>query len=240
MEKNSPKDKEIVRLSDEEAVREIIINSVFDLWKVVNDLTRLRPTKREHYRVSIFGSARSEPGSPAYNQVKQLAEGLANMGCEIVTGGGPGLMQAANEGATMGGVKEKKQSVGIRVDLPFEQNVNPFVKESYMHDTFFSRLHHFALASDAFIIVPGGIGTTLEAMMVWQLIQVGHIKKDTPLIFIGKMWADFLGWGRNHLLPNHLVNPEDLKIPYCVNTAEEAIAILQKCHEKWKKEEIIY
>lgn len=227
------KDKETVRLSDEEAVREIIINSVFDLWKVVNNLTRLRPTKREHYRVSIFGSARTHPGSFAYGQVKQLAEGLASLGCDIVTGGGPGLMQAANEGATEVGSSQRNQSVGIRVDLPFEQNVNPYVKESYKHETFFSRLHHFSLASDAFIIVPGGIGTTLEAMMVWQLIQVGHINKDTPLIFVGEMWADFLGWSRNHFLPNQLANPEDLKIPYCVNTAEEAIVILKQYHEKW-------
>jgi len=233
MAEDLPKDKDIVRLSDEEAVREIIIDSVFDLWKVVNNLTRLRRTNRAHYCVSIFGSARANPGSFAYEQVKQLAKGLANMGCDIVTGGGPGLMQAANEGAAEVGAQERSRSVGIRVDLPFEQSVNPFVTEAYKHETFFSRLHHFVLASDAFIIVPGGIGTTLEATMVWQLIQVGHIKKDTPLIFVGKMWTDFLGWTRNHFLPNQLVNPEDLKIPYCVNTAEDAIAILQKYHENW-------
>lgn len=237
MAEDLPKDKDIVRLSDEEAVREILIHSVFDLWKVVNDLTRLRPTKRAHYCVSIFGSARSKPTSLAYKHVKQLAEGLANMGCDIITGGGPGLMQAANEGATAVGASQRSRSVGIRVELPFEQSVNTFVLESYKHETFFSRLHHFALASDAFIIVPGGIGTTLEATMVWQLIQVGHIKKDTPLIFVGKMWADFLEWTRNHFLPNQLVSPEDLKIPYCVNTAEEAIAIVQKYHKNWLNEE---
>lgn len=211
-----------VRLSDEEAVRKIIIQSVFDLWKVVNELTRLRPTKSEQYRVSIFGSARTKPGSFAYEQVKLLAEGLATMNCTIVTGGGPGLMQAANEGGAKG------RSVGIRVELPFEQSVNPFVKEAYEHETFFSRLHHFALASDAFIIVPGGIGTTLEATMVWQLIQVGHLKKNTPLIFVGNMWAEFLEWSRKSFLPNQLVNPEDLEIPYCVDTAEEAIAIVRR------------
>lgn len=233
MAEDLPKDKEIVCLSDEEAVREIIINSVFDLWKVVNDLTRLRPTKRTHYCVSIFGSARAEPGSFAYEQVKLLAKGLAKMECDIITGGGPGLMQAANEGAAEVGASQRSRSVGIRVDLPFEQSVNPFVTEAYKHETFFSRLHHFVLASDAFIIVPGGIGTTLEAAMVWQLIQVGHIKKDTPLIFVGKMWADFLGWTRNHFLPNQLVNPEDLEIPYCVNTAEEAVSILKKYQKNW-------
>jgi uncharacterized protein (TIGR00730 family) len=233
MAEDIPKEKGIVRLSDEEAVREILIDSVFDLWKVVNNLTRLRQTNREHYCVSIFGSARAKPGSVAYEQVKQIAKDLANMECDIVTGGGPGLMQAANEGATEGGAPNRHRSVGIRVNLPFEQTVNPYVDKAYEHETFFSRLHHFVLASDAFIIVPGGIGTTLEAAMVWQLIQVGHLKKDTPLIFIGKMWEEFLGWTRNQFLPNELVNPEDLKIPYCVNTSEEAIAILQKYQEKW-------
>lgn len=238
MKDDLQKEKDIVRLSDEEAVRELIIHSVFDLWKVVNNLTRLRLSKRAHYCVSIFGSARAKPGTFAYEQVKQLSKGLANMGCDIITGGGPGLMQAANEGSSEAGISKQSRSVGIRVNLPFEQNINPFVKEAYEHETFFSRLHHFVLASDAFIIAPGGIGTTLEATIVWQLIQVGHIKRETPLIFIGKMWADFLEWTRNHFLPNQLVNPEDLKIPYCVNTAEEAIAILQKYHEKWFKEEV--
>lgn len=231
MAEDFPNDTDIVKLSDEAAVREIIIDSVFNLWKTVSSLTRLRLTKREHYRVTIFGSARAEPQSFAYEQVKQLAKRLAEMGCDIVTGGGPGLMQAANEGAMEAGLPQRSQSVGIRVNLPFEQNVNPFVKESYQHETFFSRLHHFVLASDAFIIVPGGIGTTLEATMVWQLIQVGHIKKDTPLIFVGKMWQEFLEWSRNNFLKWQLVNPEDLEIPHCVNSAEEAIAILQKYHK---------
>lgn len=229
------KKDEIVRLSNEEAVREIIINSVFNLWTVVNDLTRLRLTNR-NYCVSIFGSARTKEGSFAYEQVKQLASGLANLGCDIITGGGPGLMQAANEGASLVGAPERIRSVGIRVDLPFEQTINPFVTEAYEHQTFFSRLHHFVLASDAFIIVPGGIGTTLEATIVWQLLQVGHIKKETPLIFVGKMWNGFLDWTRDQFLPNELVSSKDLDIPYCVETAEEAIAIVQKSHAIWKKE----
>lgn len=237
MSEDLPRDKEIVRLSDEESVREIIIKSVFDLWKVVNNLTRLRLTKRKHYRVTIFGSARAKPASLEYEQVKQISKDLANMGCDIVTGGGPGLMQAANEGATEVGAPERNRSVGIRVSLPFEQDINLFVNEAYEHETFFSRLHHFVLASDAFIIVSGGIGTTLEAMMIWQLLQVEHIKKGTPLIFVGKMWGDFLEWTRTHFLPHQLVNPEDLEIPYCVDTTEEAVTIVQKYQEKWLNEE---
>ena len=90
----------------------------------VNNLTRLRPSKRDRYRVAIFGSARAQPGTFVYDEVQRAAAAFASLGCDIVTGGGPGLMQAANEGAAVAGAPG---SMGIRVDLPFEQDVNPFV-----------------------------------------------------------------------------------------------------------------
>jgi hypothetical protein len=86
-----------VSLADEDAVRRIVSGAVFDLWRIVNDLTRLRPSARERYRVAIFGSARAEPGTPVYDEVKRVAAAIAAMDCDVVTGGGPGLMQAANE-----------------------------------------------------------------------------------------------------------------------------------------------
>jgi uncharacterized protein (TIGR00730 family) len=175
-----------VSLDDEEGVKRILLDTVFGLWGAVNNLTRLRPSKRERYRVTIFGSARTQPGNWVYEEVKRLAGDLAEMGCDIVTGGGPGLMQAANEGAQARAVPERAQSVGIRVDLPFEQEVNPFVQEAYEHQTFFTRLHHFVLLSDAYVVVPGGIGTVLETMLVWQLLQVRHLH-DTPLLLAGDM-----------------------------------------------------
>ena len=146
----------LVSLANEEAVKEILATTVLDLWKVVNNLTRLRPSKRNRYRVAIFGSARAQPGTFVYDEVKRVAAAFASMGCDIVTGGGPGLMQAANEGATVAGAPG---SMGIRVELPFEQDVNPFVEQAFEHGTFFTRLHHFVIASDAFVVVPGGIGT---------------------------------------------------------------------------------
>jgi predicted Rossmann-fold nucleotide-binding protein len=94
-----------------------------------------------------------------------MCSALSDMGCDVVTGGGPGLMQAANEGARAQESKEP-QSIGIRVDLPFEQQANPFVGQLYEHKTFFTRLHQFVLMSDAYIVAPGGIGTVLEAMMI--------------------------------------------------------------------------
>jgi len=224
-----------VSLADEDAVKQILVSTVFSLWDVVNNLTRLRPSRRERYRVSIFGSARATPETYVYDEVKRVAAALAEMGCDIITGGGPGLMQAANEGAGAAGSANQDRSVGIRVELPFEQDVNPFVEQAFEHKTFFTRLHHFVLTSDAFVVVPGGIGTVLELMMIWQLLQVKHIQ-NVPLILVGKMWADLVDWAKIHLLNSQppLANPEDMSIPCCVNTADEAIALVREHHVRWR------
>ena len=228
-----PDQSRVVSLADEEAVRTILASTVMNLWEVVNDLTRLRPSKRDRYRVAIFGSARAEPGSSVYEEVKRAAAAFADMGCDIVTGGGPGLMQAANEGASS--VSTPHGSMGIRVELPFEQDVNPFVQQAFEHKTFFTRLHHFVIASDAFIVVPGGIGTVLEMLMIWQLLQVRHIDR-VPLILVGKMWKGLVDWASVSMLDPrlHLANPEDLKIPMCLETADEAIAIVRDMHARWQ------
>jgi uncharacterized protein (TIGR00730 family) len=227
-------DQHTVSLADEEAVKQVLVRTVFGLWDIVNDLTRLRPSRRERYRVTIFGSARARPGTFAYDEVKRVAAALAKMGCDIITGGGPGLMQAANEGAAAANAPERSRSVGIRVDLPFEQDVNPFVEEAFEHKTFFTRLHHFVLTSDAFVVAPGGIGTVLELLMIWQLLQVKHVH-DTPLILVGKMWAKLVDWARTHLCTTQppLANPEDMTIPCCVDTADEAIALIRAHHAQW-------
>ena len=216
----------------EDAVKEILAATVLDLWKVVNNLTRLRPTKRERYRVAIFGSARAQPGTYVYEEVKRAAAAFASLGCDIVTGGGPGLMQAANEGAKNAGAPG---SVGIRVELPFEQDVNPFVEQAFEHETFFTRLHHFVIASDAFVVVPGGIGTVLETLMIWQLLQVRHVD-HVPLILVGKMWKGLIEWAKTAMLDPRLAlaNPQDLEIPRCLDTADEAIAVVRDLHAKWK------
>jgi uncharacterized protein (TIGR00730 family) len=226
-----------VSLADEEGVKQILVRTVLGLWDIVNDLTRLRPSKFERYRVTIFGSARAQPGTFPYEEVKRAATALARMGCDIITGGGPGLMQAANEGAANAGAPERNHSVGIRVDLPFEQETNPFVEQAFVHKTFFTRLHHFVLTSDAFVVAPGGIGTVLELMMVWQLLQVRHLH-DTPLILVGPMWVDLVDWAREHLLTSQppLANPEDITIPRCVNSADEAIALIAEHHARWREE----
>jgi predicted Rossmann-fold nucleotide-binding protein len=99
-------------------------------------------------------------------------------------------------------------------------------------------LHHFVLTSDAFVVAPGGIGTVLELTMIWQLLQVKHLH-EVPLILVGKMWADLVGWARMHLLTSQppLANPEDMTIPRCVNTADEAIALIRGHHARWLDEQ---
>jgi uncharacterized protein (TIGR00730 family) len=224
-----------ISLADEDAVKQILVSTVFGLWDIVNNLTRLKPSKRERYRVTIFGSARAKPGSFVYEEVKRLAAALAALDCDIITGGGPGLMQAANEGAASANAPERNRSVGIRVELPFEQDVNPFVEQAFEHKTFFSRLHHFVLTSDAYIVSPGGIGTVLELMLIWQLLQVKHVQ-ETPLILVGKMWAELVEWAKANLLKPQLqlANPEDMTIPRCVDTADEAIAVIREHHGRWR------
>jgi uncharacterized protein (TIGR00730 family) len=220
-----------VSLADEEAVKKVLLESVLGLWDVVNNLTRVQPSRRDRYRVTIFGSARAKPGTVAYEETKRAATALAELECDVITGGGPGLMQAANEGVKASGHAE---SFGIRVDLPFEQEVNPFVGVAFEHRTFFTRLHHFVLASDAFIVAPGGIGTVLETMMIWQLLQVNHLN-DTPLILVGKLWPGLVEWVRESMLSfeTPLINAEDVDIPVCVASADEAIAIIGSHRDKW-------
>jgi uncharacterized protein (TIGR00730 family) len=224
-----------VSLADEEGVRRILVDTLASLWATVNNLTRLRPSKRERYRVTVFGSARTHPGHWVYQEVKRMSAALSAMGCDIITGGGPGLMQAANEGAREAEATQRVQNIGIRVELPFEQEANPFVEELFEHQTFFTRLHHFVLMSDAFIVAPGGIGTVLESMMIWQLLQVRHLD-DTPLILTGPMWQGLVDWARQAMLrPGfELAGAQDLRIPHCVNDAEQAIAIVRAHHARWQ------
>jgi uncharacterized protein (TIGR00730 family) len=232
---DDPRRTTTVSLADEEAVKSVLTDTLFSLWATVNNLSRLRPSRRERYRVTIFGSARTDPDHWVYREVKRMCADLSAMGCDIVTGGGPGLMQAANEGAREAQAEDRVQSIGIRVDLPFEQEVNPFVAQAFEHETFFTRLHQFVLMSDAYIVAPGGIGTVLESMMIWQLLQVRHLH-DTPLIFTGPMWEGLVTWASESMLrPGfELANADDMKIPRCVKDANAAVAIVREHHERWR------
>ena len=227
---------ELVSLGDEPKVLDVLASSVLNLWEVVNNLTRLRPTTRQRYRVTIFGSARVPKEHWVYRAVRDLAAELTRLDCDIVTGGGPGLMQAANEGVLLVNPDAKTGSMGIRIDLPFEQDVNAFVTEAFEHRTFFTRLHHFVLVSDAFVVVPGGIGTVLETMMIWQLLQVRKLH-DVPLILAGRMYADLVNWCKTYMLRADcpLASPEDMDLPVCVEDGPSILKLIRQHHATWKQ-----
>lgn len=228
------KDESTPTECENEETFEIVEDALRDLWTVANELSRIRPPKKKFFRVTIFGSARVQPGHALYGDVKELARQLAAMGCDIVTGGGPGLMQAANEGENLGDPDNATRSIGLPIHLPFEEGANPFVEKMYMHRTFFSRLHQFVRLSSAFVVVNGGIGTTLEALLVWQLLQVRHME-EVPLIFMGDMWKGLVDWAKQSMLTTEppFANPDDLELPVCANNVEEVIALIKPLKEKF-------
>ena len=221
--------------SDDEAAMQVIRATVLSLWDAVDNLSRIRPRRADAYYVTIFGSARIRPNTTFYREVRKLAQELAQLGCRIVTGGGPGLMQAANAGAHDANPDDPEASVGVRIDLAHEQRTNAFVGQAYRHRTFFSRLHNFVWMSNAFIVVPGGIGTLLELSMIWQLLQVQKLY-NTPLIAVGSMWKDLQDWATSHMVDAklHLADRVDMTIPVCVDTMDEALELIRNHHRFWK------
>ncbi|HEX8170012.1 MAG TPA: TIGR00730 family Rossman fold protein [Thermoanaerobaculia bacterium] len=213
----------------------ILDKAIYQLWETINDLDQIQPERVEHYRVSIFGSSRIRTGDPIYEEVKKLSADLARMGVDIVTGGGPGLMEAANAGAMEGKGESKAFSFGLAIHLPTEETANPFVDKVFRHRTFFSRLHHFIRLSSAFIVMPGGIGTALELFMVWQLLQVKHMKEH-PLIMVGTMWPGLIEWMRGPMLERGLVSPSDFDVIKVVGSSGDAIPIIRESYERWRQE----
>jgi uncharacterized protein (TIGR00730 family) len=208
---------------------------IMSLWNVIDDLERLLPSHSRWYRVTIFGSSRITRGDALYNSARDLAFQLTKLGCDIVTGGGPGLMEAANEGAQEGDIEGKTKSYGLHIELPHEYEPNKYLDRMSIHRTFFSRLHHFVRLSHAYIVMPGGIGSSLETFMIWQLLQVGYLK-DRPLILLGDMWQGLLDWMEKQMLPHKLISPEDLQIAKVVESIEAAVQIIRVSKEKFDQE----
>ncbi|HET7711303.1 MAG TPA: LOG family protein [Thermoanaerobaculia bacterium] len=213
----------------------ILDKAIYQLWETINDLDQIQPERVEHYRVSIFGSSRIRRGDPIYEEVKKLSFELSRMGIDIVTGGGPGLMEAANSGAIEGQIESQSRSFGLAIHLPTEEAANPFVNKVFRHRTFFSRLHHFIRLSSAFIVMPGGIGTALELFMVWQLLQVKHVKEH-PLILVGNMWTGLMEWINSTMVERGLVSPGDLDMISIVASSADAIPVIRASFEHFKEE----
>lgn len=182
----------------------------------------------DFFRVVIFGSARIKPDSPVYKTTEALAQLLGAAGVDVLTGGGPGLMEAANKGVLAGrqvsGTKSK--SFGITIDLGWREPPSEHLDIKHHHKRFSSRLDDFMRLSNAVVVVPGGIGTILELYFSWQLLQVGHIS-DRPIILINRsFWAGLIDWMKEKQVGNGLVSPGDLRWVQLVDTPEEAMEII--------------
>ncbi|HWM92148.1 MAG TPA: LOG family protein [Thermoanaerobaculia bacterium] len=199
-------------------------------YRIINWLDRKAPMERRYFRVAIFGSSRIQESDASYAEVKELARRLSYMGCDIVTGGGPGLMRAANEGARAGAYRYKTRSFGLTILLPMEEQPNPFLDEVAHHNTFFSRLHQFIRLSHAYIVVDGGIGTTLESLMVFQLLQVKMLK-DRPLIFVGPMWRGLRSFIEQEIVARGYASAPELDVAVWVDTLEEALAAVEAARD---------
>ncbi len=176
--------------------------------------------------ISIFGSARTKEDNRYYQQSVDMAEKLASKGYGIISGGGPGIMEAANRGAQKG----KTASVGLNIDLPFEQNHNPYIDQEHnlQFNYFFVRKVIFVKYSQAFIIMPGGFGTLDEAFEALTLIQTKKIKRR-PVVFVGKdYWSGLMKWiEATMLLTEKNISAEDLNLYKVVDSTEEAVDYIE-------------
>jgi len=211
---------------------QIIDGSVAQLWETIESLERLQPRNLERFRVSIFGSSRVATTDPLYSEAYTLGNRLAEAGCDIVTGGGEGLMQAVDQGASRGALKRPADGE-LPVRTVTDGGTEPFVERVYRHRTFFSRLHHFVRLSSAFIVLPGGIGSTLEAMMVWQLLQARHLP-PIPFLLFGTHWRGLHGWLENDALRQGYVSPEDIRLPTLVSTVDETVELILQTLEGFR------
>ncbi len=202
------------------------------LYDLISWLDSQTPTEKRYFRAAIFGSSRIRTEDEGYARVRELARQLSYIGCDIVTGGGPGLMMAANEGARRGAYRYKTRSFGLSILLPLEEQPNPFLDEQTTHKTFFSRLHDFIRLSHAYIVVDGGIGTTLEAMMVLQLLQVG-VLEDRTLVFVGPMWKDLRRWLEDEVVARGLADQRHVEIAHWVETIEDAVEIVRRERDRF-------
>ena len=208
--KSSPK------INDSQMVRESwkLFQIISEFVEGFERLAKLKPT------VSIFGSARLSQNSPYYQQAEQLSHQLSNEGYTIVSGGGPGIMEAASKGAFEG----KSFSVGLNIDLNNFESPNPYQDISLRFRHFFSRKVTFFKYADAYVVFPGGYGTLDEVAEALALIQTGKTRK-IPIILVGTdFWKPLISWFESHLLAHEMIDPQDLELFTLVDDIEDAYA----------------
>ena len=196
-----------------------------DLW---------RELKKRDFRVTIFGSARMKKGDQEYKEVYKLAKMIGERGIDMVTGGGPGIMEAASKGHKKGSKKSKAHTIGLNIKLPHEQRMNPYIEIKKEFTRFSERLDNFMLLSNAIVVAHGGIGTTLELFYAWQLMQAKHIC-HIPIILLGPQWKGLTNWLEKEPLKRKFFNKEDLNLLFHARNSKEAINIIEEAYSEYKK-----
>ncbi len=188
-----------------------------------------------HFKVAIFGSSRVKEGDKIYNEVKNLAAALGERGIDVITGGGPGIMTAGNAGHKIGQEKNGNgsHSIGIGVRLPWVQKFNDSVEYKEEFNRFSRRLDEFMLLSNAVVVAPGGLGTTLELFYTWQLVQVHHIC-NIPIILMGHEWKGLLKWVKKQPLKKRYLDKEDYDMVFYARNRAEVLKILEEAYESFK------
>jgi uncharacterized protein (TIGR00730 family) len=178
--------------------------------------------------VAIFGSARTKEDSPSYEAAIETAHLLSKAGFGIITGGGPGIMEAANKGAQEGG----NYSIGCNIELPFEQSSNAYLDISLDFSYFFVRKTMFVKYSHAFIIFPGGFGTMDELFEALTLIQTKKVKHFPVILFGSHYWGGLISWLREHMLASGMISPADIDLLCCADSPEEISRLVIDAYEE--------
>ena len=200
------------------------LHNLTTLFKVGLDL--LRGFRALHFAgpcVTIFGSARTRPGTRYYELAREMGEAIARLGFTVVTGGGPGIMQAGNQGAFEAGGR----SIGVNIELPFEQHLNPYVQGSVTMRYFFTRKVVLVKYSYAFVVLPGGAGTMDEMFETMTLIQTGKLR-EFPIILMGKdYWQPLMDFVYQ-MAESGTISPDDPELIFFTDDVDEAVAHLQR------------
>ncbi len=187
---------------------------------------------KKHFRVAIFGSARIKPNDPRYKLVYRLAKMIAEKEIDIVTGGGPGLMDAASRGHHKGRKGNGSESIGLTIQLPREQSDGYHLDIKKDFERFSKRLDSFMSLSNVVVVAPGGIGTILELFYTWQLIQVKQVC-EMPIILLDDKWDELIEWVKKGPLRAKLMSPEDMDPIFCAKTPTQVMRLILKTKEEF-------
>jgi uncharacterized protein (TIGR00730 family) len=185
--------------------------------------------------VSVFGSARTPSDHPEYESARQLGTALANAGYAVITGGGPGAMEAANRGASEAGGK----SVGLGIELPFEQSLNDWVDLGINFRYFFARKTMFVKYAQAFVIMPGGFGTLDELFEALTLVQTRKVTRFPVILFGEDYWSGLIDWIRGTVLPQHKIGAADVDLIHVTGSVEQAVSLIIEADKERSEQELV-